>query len=60
MDELLTVKEVEKYLQITQTTIYKLINRGAFPVIKIAGATRIKRDDLMAYVAGATQTKGEG
>ncbi len=59
MDELLTVKEVEEYLRVTRTTVYKLINRGAFPVIKIAGATRIKRDDLMAYVAGATQTKGE-
>ena len=59
MDELLTVKEVEEYLRVTRTTIYKLINRGAFPVIKIAGATRIKRDDLMAYIASATQTKGE-
>ena len=60
MEELMTVKEVEEYLRVTRTTIYKLINKGAFPVVKIAGATRIKRDDLMAYVAGATQTRGEG
>lgn len=58
MDELLTVKEVEEYLRVTRTTIYKLINRGAFPVIKVAGATRIKRDDLMAYIERSTETKG--
>ncbi len=58
MEELLTVKEVMEYLKITRTTIYKLINRGAFPVIKVAGATRIKRDDLMAYIERSTETKG--
>jgi len=58
MDELLTVKEVEGYLRVTRTTVYKLINRGAFPVVKIAGATRIKRDDLMAYIERSTETKG--
>jgi len=58
MDELLTVKEVEGYLRVTRTTVYKLINRGAFPVVKVAGATRIKRDDLMAYIERSTETKG--
>ena len=57
MDELLTVKEVEEYLRVTRTTVYKLIQSGALPARKFASSedadprTVVLSEDLRAFLA---------
>jgi len=42
MDEILTVKEVAKYLKIKPVTIYKMLKEKKLPGVKIGGLWRIK------------------
>ncbi len=51
MDEgLLTIQDVMKILNVSRATVYNLIQDKAFPIYKIKGATRIKREDVEAYL----------
>ncbi len=44
--KLLTLKEVAKYLQLSETTIYKMARVGEIPAIKIANQWRFKKEDI--------------
>ncbi len=48
--DMLKIQEVMKVLNVSRATIYNLINAKAFPIYKIAGATRIKREDVDSYL----------
>ena len=46
VDKLLTLKDVAKYLQLSETTIYKMARVGEIPAIKIANQWRFKKEDI--------------
>ncbi len=50
-DELMTIDEVAKFLKVNKSTVYRLMEQGAFPVVRRGKRyTRILRSDLMAFV----------
>lgn len=52
MDEkLLTISEVEKYLKIPKSTIYKLSQQGKIPSSKIGKQLRFRKSSLDAWLA---------
>lgn len=42
----LTVEEVESYLRVSKTTIYKMIREGAIPAARVGRALRIGQREL--------------
>jgi excisionase family DNA binding protein len=46
---LLTVAEVAKVLRVCRATVYRLIETGALPHLRIANSIRIRPEDLPAY-----------
>ncbi|HOP78929.1 MAG TPA: helix-turn-helix domain-containing protein [Armatimonadota bacterium] len=51
LERLLTAKQVAEYLNVSERTVWRLIDSGELPHIKIGKqTTRIKPEDLEAYV----------
>jgi excisionase family DNA binding protein len=50
MEELLTLKELSKYLKISKPTIYKMVEQGKIPALKIANQWRFKKGDIDSWV----------
>jgi excisionase family DNA binding protein len=46
MDEILKIKELSDYLKIPSSTIYKLIQEGKLPAIKLGKHWRILKRDI--------------
>lgn len=46
MDEILNIKELSDYLKIPSSTIYKLIQEGKLPAIKLGKHWRIQKKDI--------------
>ena len=53
-DALMTVKEVARYLHVVQLTVYRMIDRGDLPAIKVGSRWRIRRQDLEDYLKRST------
>lgn len=50
-NQVLTLNEAASYLAISRATLYRLIGRGALPVVRVTEARRgITRADLDAYI----------
>ena len=43
MDELLTLEELAEYLKISKHTLYKMVEKGKLPALKIANQWRFKK-----------------
>ncbi len=50
MEELLTLKELSKYLKISKPTLYKMVEKGKIPALKIANQWRFKNEDINSWV----------
>lgn len=50
LEELLTVREVEKYLKMGRAAVIKLIHQGKLPAKKIGRGYRVKKSELIAFV----------
>ena len=50
MDEILTIPQVAKYLQISKAKIYYLVQRKQIPHIKIGRNVRITESDLIKWL----------
>jgi excisionase family DNA binding protein len=51
-----TVGEVARQLRVSNMTVYRLINAGDLPAIRVGKSYRIREEDLDAYLAsGYTQ-----
>ncbi len=48
----LTVTEVAANLRVSNMTVYRLINTGGLPAVRIGKSFRIREDDLNRYLAG--------
>ncbi|SMO56946.1 helix-turn-helix domain-containing protein [Melghirimyces algeriensis] len=55
--EVLTVAQVAKYLQISEMTTYKLVQQGKIPAFKIGRHWRVKKEDLAEFIE--KRKKGE-
>jgi excisionase family DNA binding protein len=49
-EQLLTLDDVAKILQVSVVTVRRLINDGALKAIKVRGQLRVKQEDLDAYL----------
>lgn len=60
-DEILTLKDVAKYLKLAEKTAYRLAAEGRLPGFKVGGSWRFKHDDVQSWIesqkAGANQSK---
>ena len=50
MEELLTLKELSKYLKISKPTLYKMVEKGKIPALKIANQWRFKNEDINSWI----------
>lgn len=48
--KIVTVKELEKILQVKQKTLYQWAELGQIPCIKMQGCLRFDLDDIMKWV----------
>jgi excisionase family DNA binding protein len=60
MDEILTIPQVAKYLQISKAKIYYLVQRKQIPHIKIGRNVRIKASDLETWITNQVINIGDG
>ena len=58
-DVLMTVKEVARYLHVVQLTVYRMIDRGDLPAVKVGRVWRIRRQDLEDYLKRSTSQPKE-
>lgn len=49
--EFLTAKEVAEWLGIVERTVFRLVEKKAFPHYKVGRSTKFRRSDLEAYLA---------
>ncbi|MDQ3756498.1 MAG: helix-turn-helix domain-containing protein [Actinomycetota bacterium] len=49
---LLDYEEVADSLHLSRRTVERLAKTGELPVVRVAGKPRVRRDDLVSYVAG--------
>lgn len=51
-----TVDEARGILRIGRSLFYELVKNGRLPVVKLAGKTLVRREDLDAFIAGLGST----
>lgn len=59
MDELLTLEELADYLKISKYTLYKMVEKGKLPALKIANQWRFKKEDINKWVEKQRKTNLE-
>ena len=47
----LTVGEVAAFLRVSNMTVYRLINSGELPAVRVGRSFRLREEDLGNYVA---------
>ncbi len=52
--DILTVKEVAEYLQVTERTLYRLAQGGKIPAFKVGNSWRFRREDLDQWIRDQT------
>ena len=50
-DEILTIKEVARYLKLAEKTAYRLAAEGKFPGFKVGGSWRFRRQDMERWIS---------
>jgi len=46
MEKLMTLSQLAEYLQLGKSTVYKMVQKGEIPGIKIANQWRFKKEDI--------------
>lgn len=54
MPDLLSPKQLAEYLQLSQRTVYRLLERGALPAVKVGGQWRFRKQTVDAWLDVAT------
>jgi len=49
-DEILTLKEVAKYLKLAEKTAYRLTAEGRLPGFKVGGSWRFRKADIEKWI----------
>ncbi len=50
--QLMTVKEVALLLRISRSALYRLIERGELPSLRLGHSVRLRADDVLAFMRG--------
>ena len=58
MEELFTLEELARYLKISKPTLYKMVEKGKIPALKIANQWRFKKDDINRWLEKQRKSKG--
>lgn len=53
-DEWLTVREVAAEFRVSRMTIYRLVNAGTLPSVRVGNSVRITRAAVRAYLRGTS------
>lgn len=56
-NEIMTISQVAKYLQISEVTTYRLVQEGKIQAFKVGRGWRVKREDLQGFIE--KQKRGE-
>jgi len=56
-EDILTLKEVAKYLKLAEKTAYRLAAEGKLPGFKVGGSWRFKRADIESWIADSKVKK---
>ncbi len=56
-DEILTLKEVAKYLKLAEKTAYRLASEGKLPGFKVGGSWRFRKDEVEKLTKGELRYK---
>ncbi|MFQ5684338.1 MAG: helix-turn-helix domain-containing protein [Candidatus Binatia bacterium] len=54
----MTIPEACERVRVSRATLYKLIKRGALPLVKIGGKSLIAEDALQKLIGAASTSKG--
>lgn len=57
LPDMLSVKDVQQYLNISQGTAYRLFKDNSFPSISFGGVKRIKKDDFLQWLEQQKEAK---
>jgi excisionase family DNA binding protein len=60
MNDVLTVKDVATVLRVHQSTIYRLLKRGALPAFRVGSDWRMRACDIAKWLDEAQGTVGKG
>lgn len=58
-EKVLKIKDVAAYLQVNEKTVYSLAQQRRIPCFKVGGQWRFRREDLDAWIAEQTATRGD-
>lgn len=50
MEEIMTIPEVARYLKLSKSKIYNLVQAGKIPYLKIGRNVRIRESDLKQWI----------
>ena len=56
----LTIKELAKYLNVTERTIYSLLERGELPGFKVGANWRFRKEDIDKWIEQNMKNKTKG
>ena len=59
MEKLLTLQQIAQRLQISETTLYKLVRNGKIPAIKVGNQWRFKIKDINRWLESQKVTQGK-
>lgn len=57
MEELLTIDELASYLKISKHTLYKMVEKGKIPALKVANQWRFKKEDINMWLEKQRESK---
>ena len=60
LPQTLTAKDIQQFLNISQTKAYQLFNTAGFPTITITGNKRVLREDFLSWVEKQKKSNKEG
>ncbi len=58
MAELLTINDFMERYSISRTQVYRLVNAGKIPLVKMGSASRIRREDADVWAASLPEYTG--
>lgn len=50
MEELMTLKEVARYLRLSAQTVYKMVEQGGIPALRAGGQWRFSKAEVDAWM----------
>ncbi|MFT6300565.1 MAG: excisionase family DNA binding protein [Saprospiraceae bacterium] len=49
-DEILTIKELARYLKIAEKTAYRFVSEGRIPGFKVGGSWRFRKSEIDRWI----------